>query len=132
MMPQLRDQLHEAVVLYNLEQGLKAHDVMIDGFNEIITHNADAAHDMKVRVTEHTEKTALKMETLRHNQQRLIDTNKDVLKIMEDAARERANNEREMAKMERELESMLSGAQSNGESASAVYNKYLENIVQDA
>jgi uncharacterized protein YaaN involved in tellurite resistance len=72
------------------------------------------------------------METLRHNQQRLIDTNKDVLKIMEYAARERANNEREMAKMERELESMLSGAQSNGESASAVYNKYLENNVQDA
>ncbi len=125
MMPQLRDQLHEAVVLYNMEQGLKAHDVMIDGFNDIIAHNADAAHDMKVRVTERTEKTALKMETLRHNQQRLIDTNKDVLKIMEEAARERANNEREMAKMERELESMLSGQKpTDGETASAIYSKY--------
>ena len=47
MMPMLRDQLQQAVYLYNLEQGLKAHEAMIDGFNEILAHNADATHDLK-------------------------------------------------------------------------------------
>jgi len=127
MMPQLRDQLHQAIVLYNLEQGMKAHDVMIEGFNEILKHNADAAHDMKVRITERTEKTAIDIETLRHNQQKIIETNKDVLRIMDEAAKQRLQNEREMAKMERELDYMLSGVDPAKaiESVEAIEAKYI-------
>ena len=122
MMPQLRDQLHQAIVLYNLEQGLKAHEVMINGFNEILKHNADATHDLKVRVTEQTEKTTIDLETLKHNQQKIIDTNRDVLKIINEAAQRRLENEREMAKMETELETMMSGSVTD--SAKLIENKY--------
>lgn len=126
MMPQLRDQLHQAIVLYNLEQGLKAHEVMIDGFNEILTHNADATHDLKVRVTKMTETPSIKLETLKHNQEKIKETYADCLRIMDDAAKERLNNEREMAKMRVELDSMFSGVKTGktAESAAAIESKY--------
>ena len=126
MMPQLRDQLHQAIVLYNLEQGLKAHEVMIDGFNEILTHNADATHDLKVRVTKMTESPSLKLETLKHNQEKIKETYADCMRIIDDAAKQRLDNEREMAKMRDDLSSMLSGVKTDRriESAEAIEAKY--------
>jgi len=126
MMPQLRDQLHQAIVLYNLEQGLKAHEVMIDGFNEILTHNADATHDLKVRVTKMTEEPSIKLETLKHNQEKIKETTADCLRIIDEAAKKRIENEREMAKMRAELDSMLSGVPvgKTVESAAAIEAKY--------
>jgi uncharacterized protein YaaN involved in tellurite resistance len=126
MMPMLRDQLQQAVYLYNLEQGLKAHEVMIDGFNEILAHNADATHDLKVRVTKMTESPSLKLETLKHNQEKIKETTRDCMRIIDEAAKERLNNEREMAKMRAELESMMSGVPMSGpiESATAIEAKY--------
>jgi len=126
MMPQLRDQLHQAIVLYNLEQGLKAHEVMIDGFNEILTHNADATHDLKVRVTKMTEEPSIKLETLKHNQEKIKETTADCLRIIDEAAKKRIDNEREMAKMRAELDSMLSGVPvvKTVESAEAIEAKY--------
>jgi uncharacterized protein YaaN involved in tellurite resistance len=126
MMPQLRDQLHQAIVLYNLEQGLKAHEVMIDGFNEILTHNADATHDLKVRVTKMTEEPSIKLETLKHNQEKIKETTADCLRIIDEAAKKRIDNEREMAKMRAELDSMLSGVPvvKAVESAEAIEAKY--------
>ena len=131
MMPQLRDQLHQAIVLYNLEQGLKAHEVMVDGFNEILTHNADATHDLKVRVTKMTEKPSIKLETLKHNQEKIKETTMDCLKAIDEAAKERANNEREMAKMRAELEDMMSGVSPDKReaSAAAIEAKYQEDTM---
>lgn len=134
MMPMLRDQLQQAVYLYNLEQGLKAHEVMIDGFNEIITHNADATHDLSVRVAKMTESPTVKLETLRHNQEKIRETTLDKLRICEEAAKQRIENEKEMAKMREELESMLSGvpAGKKVESAMAIEAKYsMDNGVVD-
>ncbi len=126
MMPMLRDQLQQAIYLYNLEQGLKAHEVMIDGFNEIIKHNADATHDLKVRVTKMTESPTLKLETLKHNQEKIKETYTDCLRIMEEAAKERVRNEIEMAKMRDELDTMMSGVQkSDAESSIAIEAKYI-------
>jgi uncharacterized protein YaaN involved in tellurite resistance len=126
MMPMLRDQLQQAVYLYNLEQGLKAHEVMIDGFNEILAHNADATHDLKVRVTKMTENPSLKLETLKHNQEKIKETTRDCLRIMDEAAKQRLDNEREMAKMRAELDSMMTGIPMTGavESAAAIEAKY--------
>lgn len=126
MMPMLRDQLQQAVYLYNLEQGIKAHEVMIDGFNEILKHNADATHDLKVRVTEMTESPSIKLETLKHNQEKIKETTRDCLRIIDDAAKQRLNNEREMAKMRLELDSMMSGVaiDSKVTSAAAIESKY--------
>ena len=127
MMPMLRDQLQQAVYLYNLEQGLKAHEAMIDGFNEILTHNADATHDLKVRVTKMTESPSLKLETLKHNQEKIKQTYEDCMRIIDDAAKDRINNEREMAKMRAELNSMMSGVPMEGieaKSAAAIEAEY--------
>lgn len=127
MMPMLRDQLQQAIYLYNLEQGLKAHEVMIDGFNEILKHNADATHDLKVRVTKMTENPTIKMETLRHNQEKINQTYYDCLKVQEEAAKQRLENEREMAKMRADLESMMSGVPTEGieaKSAAAIEAEY--------
>ena len=82
---------------------------MIDGFNEILTHNADATHDLKVRVTKMTESPSLKLETLKHNQEKIKETYRDCLRIQEEAAKQRIENEREMAKMRAELDQMMSG-----------------------
>ena len=126
MMPMLRDQLQQAIYLYNLEQGLKAHEVMVDGFNEILAHNADATHDLKVRVTKMTESPTLKIETLKHNQEKIKETTRDCLRIMDEAAKQRLDNEREMAKMRAELDSMMTGIPMTGavESAAAIEAKY--------
>jgi uncharacterized protein YaaN involved in tellurite resistance len=127
MMPMLRDQLQQAIYLYNLEQGLKAHEVMIDGFNEILTHNADATHDLKVRVTKMTENPTIKLETLKHNQEKINQTYYDCLKVQEEAAKKRIENEREMAKMRADLESMMSGVPQDGieaKSAAAIEAEY--------
>lgn len=126
MMPMLRDQLQQAVYLYNLEQGLKAHEVMINGFNEILAHNADATHDLKVRVTKMTESPSIKLETLKHNQEKIKETTRDCLRIIDEAAKERLNNEREMAKMRAELDSMMSGVavDKRVESAASIEAKY--------
>ena len=127
MMPMLRDQLQQAIYLYNLEQGLKAHEVMVDGFNEILKHNADATHDLKVRVTKMTENPTIKMETLRHNQEKINQTYYDCLKVQEEAAKQRLENEREMAKMRADLESMMSGVPTEGieaKSAAAIEAEY--------
>jgi uncharacterized protein YaaN involved in tellurite resistance len=126
MMPMLRDQLQQAIYLYNLEQGLKAHEVMVDGFNEILAHNADATHDLKVRVTKMTESPTLKIETLKHNQEKIKETTRDCLRIMDEAAKQRLGNEREMAKMRAELDSMMTGIPMTGavESAAAIEAKY--------
>ncbi len=126
MMPMLRDQLQQAVYLYNLEQGLKAHEVMVDGFNEILQHNADATHDLKVRVTKMTESPTVKIETLRHNQEKIKETTLDCLRICEEEAKRRLENEKEMAKMREELESMMSGVPvgKKVESAMAIEAKY--------
>lgn len=127
MMPMLRDQLQQAICLYNLEQGLKAHEVMVDGFNKILEHNADATHDLKVRVTKMTESPTIKMETLRHNQEKINQTYYDCLKVQEEAAKQRLENEREMAKMRADLESMMSGVPTEGieaKSAAAIEAEY--------
>jgi len=127
MMPMLRDQLQQAIYLYNLEQGLKAHEVMIDGFNEILTHNADATHDLKVRVTKMTENPTIKLETLKHNQEKINQTYYDCLKVQEEAAKKRIENEREMAKMRAELSSLMSGVPMEGieaKSAAAIEAEY--------
>lgn len=126
MMPMLRDQLQQAIYLYNLEQGLKAHEVMVDGFNEILAHNADATHDLKVRVTKMTESPTLKIETLKHNQEKIKETTRDCLRIMDEAAKQRLDNEREMAKMRAELDSMMTGIPMTDfvESAAAIEAKY--------
>ena len=126
MMPMLRDQLQQAIYLYNLEQGLKAHEVMVDGFNEILAHNADATHDLKVRVTKMTESPTLKIETLKHNQEKIKETTRDCLRIMDEAAKQRLDNEREMAKMRAELDSMMTDIPMTGavESAAAIEAKY--------
>jgi uncharacterized protein YaaN involved in tellurite resistance len=127
MMPMLRDQLQQAIYLYNLEQGLKAHEVMVDGFNEILKHNADATHDLKVRVTKMTENPTIKLETLKHNQEKINQTYYDCLKVQEEAAKKRIENEREMAKMRADLESMMSGVPQDGieaKSAAAIEAEY--------
>lgn len=127
MMPMLRDQLQQAIYLYNLEQGLKAHEVMIDGFNDILKHNADATHDLKVRVTKMTESPTIKLETLKHNQEKINETYRDCLRVQEEAAKNRIENEREMAKMRAELSSMMAGVPSEGieaKSAAAIEAEY--------
>jgi uncharacterized protein YaaN involved in tellurite resistance len=127
MMPMLRDQLQQAIYLYNLEQGLKAHEVMIDGFNDILKHNADATHDLKVRVTKMTESPTIKLETLKHNQEKIEETYRDCLRIQEEAAKQRIENEREMAKMRANLDNMMSGVNSDGieaKSAAAIEAEY--------
>ena len=127
MMPMLRDQLHQAIVLYNLEQGLKAHEVMIDGFNDILKHNADATHDLKVRVTKMTESPTVKLETLKHNQEKIKQTTIDCMRELDEAAKRRIENEREMAKMRAELNSMMSGVPMEGieaKSAAAIEAEY--------
>jgi uncharacterized protein YaaN involved in tellurite resistance len=126
LMPMLRDQLQQAIALYNLEQGVKVRETMIDGFNDIIKHNADAAHDLKVRVTKMTETPSVKIETLRYNQEKIKQTRDDCEKAIKEAENIRKSNEIEIAKMRAELDAMMSGVNQTGEveSAAAIEAKY--------
>ena len=111
MMPMLRHQLSEAVALYNLKQGVQVVDTVQKGFNDILAHNADMTHDAVVAVREQTENTVVRMETLRHTQERLIATMRDAQKICEEGAAKRREQEKELAKMNVEIENLASGTE---------------------
>lgn len=109
MMPMLRHQLSEAVALYNLQQGVQVIDAVQKGFNDILVHNADMTHDAVVAVREQTENTVVRMETLRHTQERLIATMRDAQRVCEQGAAKRLEQEKELAKMNIEMEQLASG-----------------------
>lgn len=111
MMPMLRHQLSEAVALYNLKQGVQVVDTVQKGFNDILAHNADMTHDAVVAVREQTENTVVRMETLRHTQERLVATMRDAQKICEEGAAKRREQEKELAKMNIEIENLAVGAE---------------------
>lgn len=113
MMPMLRQQLTEAVALYNLQQGAKAVDVVQKGFNDILAHNADLTHDAVVAVRKQSESTVVRMETLRHNQERLIATMRDALAITKESQTKWKEQEKELAKMNVELENYVTGTERN-------------------
>lgn len=129
MMPMLRHQLSEAVALYNLQQGIKVVDTIQNGFNDILAHNADMTHDAVVAVRQQTENTVVRMETLRHTQERLIATMRDAQKVCEEGAAKRIEQEKELAKMNAEMEQMITGtnvAISSRPSAKEIENKYIQ------
>lgn len=132
LMPMLRDQLADAIALYNLEQGVKVRETIRDGFNEVIKHNADAAHDLKVRVTKMTESPSIKMETLRYNQEKIKQTRDDCQKAIDEAEKLRKSNEIEIAKMRAELDSMMSGVPMAGEVESAIAIEAKYNVTPDS
>lgn len=111
MMPMLRHQLSEAVALYNLQQGVKVVDTIQKGFNDILAFNADMTHDAVIAVREQTENTVVRMDTLRHTQERLIATMRDAQKVCEEGAARRMEQEKELAKMNAEIEVLAVGAE---------------------
>lgn len=130
MMPMLRHQLAEAVSLYNLQQGIKVVDTIQKGFNDILAHNADMTHDAVIAVHEQTENTVVRMETLRHNQERLIATMRDAQRICEQGAAKRKAQEKELAKMNNDMAQLVSGTtkivEENAiESADEIEAKYI-------
>lgn len=129
MMPMLRHQLSEAVALYNLQQGIKVVDTVQKGFNDILKQNADRTHDAVIAVREQTENTVVRMETLRHTQERLIATMRDARKICEEGAAKRREQEKELAKMNIEIESLAVGAEkelfNSRPSAKSIEEKYV-------
>lgn len=129
MMPMLRHQLSEAVALYNLKQGVQVVDTVQKGFNDILAHNADMTHDAVVAVREQTENTVVRMETLRHTQERLVATMRDAQKICEEGAAKRREQEKELAKMNIEIENLAVGAEgkiiSSRPTAKSIEAKYV-------
>lgn len=109
MMPMLRHQLSEAVALYNLNQGVKVITAIQDGFNNILKSNADMTHDAVVALREQTENTVVRMETLRHTQERLMATMRDAQRVCEEGAAKRKEQEKELALMNKELHAIVSG-----------------------
>ena len=129
MMPMLRHQLSEAVALYNLQQGVKVISTVQKSFNDILEHNADATHNAVVAVREQTENTIVRMETLRHTQERLLATMRDAQKICAEGAAKRLQQEKELAKMNTEMANLASGVENSYSnstpSAKSIEDKYL-------
>ena len=129
MMPMLRHQLSEAVALYNLKQGIQVVDTVQKGFNDILANNADMTHDAVVAVRQQTENTVVRMETLRHTQERLLATMRDAQKVCEEGAAKRREQENELAKMNIEIETLASGIDqkviSSRPSAKSIEEKYI-------
>lgn len=129
MMPMLRHQLSEAVALYNLKQGIQVVDAVQKGFNDILANNADMTHDAVVAVRQQTENTVVRMETLRHTQERLLATMRDAQKVCEEGAAKRREQEKELAKMNIEIETLASGIDqkviSSRPSAKSIEEKYI-------
>jgi hypothetical protein len=74
-----------------------------------------------------TESPTVKLETLKHNQDKIKQTTIDCMRELDEAAKRRIENEREMAKMRAELNSMMSGVPMEGieaKSAAAIEAEY--------
>lgn len=129
MMPMLRHQLSEAVALYNLKQGIQVVDAVQKGFNDILANNAYMTHDAVVAVRQQTDNTVVRMETLRHTQERLLATMRDAQKVCEEGAAKRREQENELAKMNIEIETLASGIDqkviSSRPSAKSIEEKYI-------
>ena len=125
MMPMFRQQISQATALYNLKQGIMASRAVKEGFNRVLQQNADAAHDLAVKVAKETEENTITMETLRHNQEKIVQTMVDLKKVWDDGERARKENDAQVAKMHVELERISSGIQDQpATSAAAIENKY--------
>jgi uncharacterized protein YaaN involved in tellurite resistance len=109
MMPQFRQQLAQAQALYELSQGVKATQSVKEAFNKVLTQNADAAHDLAVEVAEMSEQSDITMETLEHNQERIIATMNDVKRCWEEGNQRRKEEEARSAEMIRQLEMTAAG-----------------------
>lgn len=130
MMPQFRQQLAQAQALYELSQGVKATQSVKEAFNKVLTQNADAAHDLAVEVAEMSEQSDITMETLEHNQERILATINDVKRCWEEGNQRRKEEEARSAEMIHELEMAAAGIEMSDSvtttSAEAIEAKYTE------
>ena len=106
--PTLRNQLAQAVTLYNLEQNVKVQTSVKNSLNDILKSNASATHDMITRVTELTEGTTVSIETIRERQEKLVQTLNDKMKIWQTHQSKRSELEAEIGKIQGQLEDIVS------------------------
>ena len=85
----------------------KAQQLVTDATNEMLTKNADMIHDAAVTSAEQYERGIVDMETIRHNNEVLINTIDEVLQIQSDGHQKRQEAERQLYEMEAELNKKL-------------------------
>ena len=92
----------------------KAQQLVTDATNEMLTKNADMIHDAAVTSAEQYERGIVDMETIRHNNEVLINTIDEVLQIQMEGQEKRREAEKELQALENELKTKLLEASSIG------------------
>lgn len=111
-MPMLRDQLSDALILYNTEQSAKAHIAVSDSLDKIMKSNAERAKDVILQVDRLNEKTTISFETIQKRQQILCELVEEKKKIWEEGRLKRQEIERRISEMNDELEKAVIGSYS--------------------
>lgn len=107
--PLWRDALAMAVALNNQKGAIKAHQAVSDKTNELMRHIGDTLHENSIAVAKETERGIIEIETLRYNNEKLINTLKETKEIARQAIQKRREAEAELIRLENELESTMQG-----------------------
>ena len=109
-MPMLRDQLADALSLYNTEQSVKAQTEVHEALDKIMQSNAERTKDVVLKVTKLNEDTTISFETIKKRQEVLYQMVEEEKKIWEEGRLKRLEIERSIAEMNKNTEMAIVGS----------------------
>ena len=112
--PLWKNQIAIQLSLYRQKDALDAQIAVTDTTNQLLTENAELLKQSSLETARQSERGVVDIDTLKHSQQKLIDTITETMQIQEEGRAKRLQAEREMVQMESELKQhLLNGSVSN-------------------
>ena len=109
-LPLWKQQLAQAVTIYNAGEAAKAVKAANDYTNELLKGNADRLKEANAAVRKEVERGIIDMDTIRHTHSQLIATIEESLQIADEGKRKRAEAEKELSTLEGSLKDALRAA----------------------
>ena len=107
VIPLWKNQLVLSKVIKDQEENVKAHQLIADTTNRILTENAKTLHTNSVNIARANEESVITVETINKTTNELINTVNDVIKIHNDGIIKRKQIEAEIGKMGEQLHNAL-------------------------
>ncbi|MGY0835978.1 toxic anion resistance protein [Aerococcus urinaeequi] len=105
--PLWKNQIAIQLSLYRQKDALDAQIAVTDTTNQLLTENAELLKQSSLETARQSERGVVDIDTLKHSQQKLIDTITETMQIQEEGRAKRLQAEREMVQMESELKQHL-------------------------
>lgn len=105
--PLWKNQMVITLGLHHATEAAKTQQAVSDMTNELLKKNADVLHSATVETAKESNRSIVDIETLKHNNEQLIQTFDDVLQIQEQGRIKRQEAEQELRQIENELKQKI-------------------------